>query len=82
MPVVQISVPAGTLTDEQKQRMITGITDVVVEVEGIPQVRSGTFVLISEIADGGWGMGGDAWRLVDFARLGGANPETKDWRPA
>ena len=67
MPVVQISVPAGSLTDEQKQRMVAGVTDVVVDVEGLPQVRAGTYVLINEVPDGGWGIGGKAWTLEEMA---------------
>jgi 4-oxalocrotonate tautomerase len=71
MPVVQISVPEGSLTLEQKQRIIAGVTDVLVEVEGIPQVRAGTVVLVNDVPDGGWGIAGKAWTLADFAdRLG------------
>lgn len=47
--------------------MISGITDVVVEVEGFAQVRRGTFVLVNEVPDGGCGMAGKAWTLEDFA---------------
>lgn len=63
MPVVQVSVPAGTLSTDQKQQLISRITDVVVDVEGIPQLRAAVHVLINEIADGGWGTGGKAWTL-------------------
>jgi 4-oxalocrotonate tautomerase len=74
MPVVQISVPEGSLTEEQKQRMVAGVTDVMVEVEGIPHVRAGTVVLVSDIPDGGWGIGGKAWTLADLgARLAKAD---------
>ncbi|MCW2663079.1 MAG: tautomerase [Mycobacterium sp.] len=63
MPVVQVSVPAGVLSNDQKQQLISRITDVVVDVEGIPQLRGGVHVLINEVADGGWGTGGKAWTL-------------------
>lgn len=63
MPLVQVSVPEGALTQDQKRRMIEKITDVVVEVEGIPAVRGGTYVLINDIPDGGWGSGGKALTL-------------------
>jgi 4-oxalocrotonate tautomerase len=46
--------------------MIEKITDVVVEVEGIPAVRNGTTVLINEIPDGGWGSRGHALTLADM----------------
>lgn len=72
MPLIQISVPAGSLTAEQKQEMIAKITDVVVEVERIPAVRAGTWVHISEVPEGGWGMGGRAFTLAGLAELTGA----------
>jgi 4-oxalocrotonate tautomerase len=63
MPVVQISVPEGALSKDQKQQLISRITDVVVDVEGIPQLRPTVHVLVNEVADGGWGAGGKAWTL-------------------
>lgn len=63
MPLVQISVPQGALTQSQKQQLVSRITDVVVDVEGIPQLRPSVHVLINEVADGGWGVGGRAWTL-------------------
>lgn len=63
MPVVTIQVPAGSLSFEKKTAMIKMVTDAVVEVEGIPAVRQATYVLIEEVPDGGWGMGGRALTL-------------------
>ena len=57
MPLVQISVPAGSLTAEQKALMVAKVTDAVVEAEGLP-VKEGTWVHINEVPDGGWGRGG------------------------
>jgi 4-oxalocrotonate tautomerase len=64
MPLIQISVPAGSLSQEQKREIVERITDVVVDVEGIPAVRQGTWVQINEVPDGGWGMAGQAWTLA------------------
>lgn len=51
--------------------MISGITDVVVDVEGFTQVPRGTFLLVNKVPDGGWGMAGKARTLEDFgAQLG------------
>lgn len=63
MPLVQISVPEGVLSQDQKEELVSRITDVVVEVEGIPQLRPSVHVLVNEVADGGWGTGGKAWTL-------------------
>jgi 4-oxalocrotonate tautomerase len=71
MPLVQISVPAGSLTPEQKTELVAKITDVMVEVERIPAVRQGTWVHINEVPDGGWGRAGEVTTLADFkARFG------------
>jgi 4-oxalocrotonate tautomerase len=66
MPLVQVSIPAGSLSAEQKRALIAGITDAVVEVEG-PAVRRGTWVHVTEVPDGGWGMGGRAFTLAELA---------------
>lgn len=63
MPLVQISVPAGSLTAEQKSQMVAKVTDACVEAEGIPAVRQFTWVHINEVPDGGWGMAGRALTL-------------------
>lgn len=63
MPIVTIKVPAASLDAAQKAAMVRKVTDAVVEAEGIPSVRRGTYVLIEEIPDGGWGAGGQAWTL-------------------
>lgn len=63
MPLVQISVPAGSLTPEQKSLMVAKVTDACVEAEGIPAVRQFTWVHINEVPDGGWGMAGRALTL-------------------
>jgi 4-oxalocrotonate tautomerase len=60
MPVVTIKVPARALDKEQKARMVQLVTDAVVEAEGFPQVRPSVHVLIEEIPDGGYGIGGRA----------------------
>lgn len=63
MPLIQISVPAGSLSQDQKTAMIAKVTDACVEAEGVPAARQFTWVQISEVPDGGWGMGGRALTL-------------------
>lgn len=66
MPFVQISIPAGSLSAERKADMIAKVTDACVEAEGIPAVRAQTFVHITEVPDGGWGIAG---RTVTLAMM-------------
>jgi 4-oxalocrotonate tautomerase len=63
MPVVTLQVPEGVYTAKMKEQIVAKITDAVIEVEGIPQLRSHVTVLVTEIADGGWGTGGHALTL-------------------
>jgi 4-oxalocrotonate tautomerase len=56
MPFANFKVPAGTLTDEQKERIVHRTTDLYVEIYG-ERARPNTMVLIEEVADGGWGIG-------------------------
>jgi phenylpyruvate tautomerase PptA (4-oxalocrotonate tautomerase family) len=58
-PLVELQVPAGVLTIEQKAAMIKGITDVVGNAIKLPPDPSRiSFVQILETADGGFGVNG------------------------
>ena len=59
MPVVNVSLVEGVFSSEQKEEMISKITDVMVSLEG-EFMRDKTFVLIEEIKSGNWGIGGKA----------------------
>jgi 4-oxalocrotonate tautomerase len=66
MPVVTVQVPAGALSETQKANLISKVTDVVVEVEGFPAIRPSVHVLIEEVPNGGYGVGG---RAVDVEKV-------------
>jgi 4-oxalocrotonate tautomerase len=57
MPFANLKVPAGTLNDDQKQELVTGVTDLYASVYG-DRARANTLVLVDEVVDGGWGVGG------------------------
>jgi 4-oxalocrotonate tautomerase len=57
MPFANMKVPAGTLSAEQKKQAVDAITDLYVEFYG-EQARPNVMVLVDEVADGGWGIGG------------------------
>ena len=57
MPLVDIHVIRGVFTSEQKRAMIERVTDVMVGIEG-ENMRSVTWVKISEVGSGEWGIGG------------------------
>lgn len=65
MPFANFKVPAGTLTDEQKQTLVTRTTDLYVELYG-ERARPNTMILVDEVVDGGWGIGGGVLTHADL----------------
>ncbi|MFI9835727.1 tautomerase family protein [Nonomuraea sp. NPDC051941] len=62
MPFANLKVPADTLTPESKKKLIDAVTDAVTDayadVYG-ERARATTLVLLEEVPDGGWGLGGN-----------------------
>ncbi|MFJ6070009.1 4-oxalocrotonate tautomerase family protein [Streptomyces sp. NPDC093065] len=68
MPFAHFQVPAGTLTPEDKKKLIERTTDLYAEIYG-ERARPTTVVLVDEVPDGGWGVAG---KVLTAAMLGGA----------
>jgi 4-oxalocrotonate tautomerase len=61
-PVVELYVPAGLLTLEQKSAMVKGLTDVVRGAMKLPpDPTRRLFVAIMETAEGGFGVNGQVF---------------------
>jgi hypothetical protein len=61
-PLVELQVPVGVLTLEQKAAMIKGITDVVFNaIKLAPGPARLSFVQIIETAEGGFGVNGQVF---------------------
>jgi phenylpyruvate tautomerase PptA (4-oxalocrotonate tautomerase family) len=60
-PLVDVHVPAGVLTLEQKAAMIKGITDVVLKATKLSDPARKSFVQILETAEGGFGVNGQVF---------------------
>ena len=58
MPLVQIKGVGGYLTLEEKQTLISRVTDAVLSVEG-EGLRDVTWVTIEDVDSGAWGVGGN-----------------------
>ncbi|MFE0250834.1 4-oxalocrotonate tautomerase family protein [Streptomyces sp. NPDC059010] len=71
MPFANFKVPAGTLTPEQKQQIITAATELYVDIYG-ERARATTLVLVEEVHDGGWGIGGDVLTLAKLLQTPGS----------
>ena len=63
MPVVHTSGAAAAPSTELKQQPISRMTSVVVEPEGIRQLRGSLHIPIERDAGGGWGDDGKAAAL-------------------
>lgn len=73
MPLVTVKVVEGVFTTEQKQEMISRITDAVVDIEG-EALRPVTWVLVEEVDSGLWGIGGTGLTTTDVQSLQGRVP--------
>ena len=57
MPLIDVHLIEGVFSAEQKRQMIEKLTDAMVSIEG-ESMRGVTWVKISEVASGDWGIGG------------------------
>ncbi|ALV53166.1 4-oxalocrotonate tautomerase family protein [Streptomyces althioticus] len=57
MPFAHFKVPADTLSSDDKKKIVERTTDLYAEIYG-ERARATTVVLVDEVADGGWGVGG------------------------
>ena len=57
MPLVQVKLIEGVFSQDQKQEMITRLTETMVDIEG-EAMRPVTWVLVEELNSGEWGIGG------------------------
>ena len=67
MPFANFKVPAGTLDEKQKEEIVTRTTELYVEIYG-ERARANTMVLVEEVTDGGWGIGGNVLTLAMLAQ--------------
>jgi len=57
---VNILTPVGVLDRDKKLGVVQEMTAIVADAAGDPSLAEGTWVLISEAPDGGWGIAGHA----------------------
>ena len=71
MPLVTIDVIKDVFTPDQKARLIAGVTEAMVAVEG-EAMRPVTWVRVQEFEQGDWAIGGQALRAADVHAMGKA----------
>lgn len=68
MPLIEVKVFKDELSADQSRDLIGKITDAVTEVTS-EKLRGVTWVVIEEVKDGQWGVGGNALGLGDVKKI-------------
>jgi phenylpyruvate tautomerase PptA (4-oxalocrotonate tautomerase family) len=66
---VQIITPPAALTRAGQKQLVKEVTEIVTKISGDPTQAGRTWVLLTEAAEGGWGLSGTAFGREEFASL-------------
>jgi phenylpyruvate tautomerase PptA (4-oxalocrotonate tautomerase family) len=66
---VQVLTPPAALTREGQRELVADATAIVTRISGNPSQASRTWVLLTEAAEGGWGIAGTAFGREEFRAL-------------
>ena len=66
---VQIITPPAALTRAGQKQLVAEVTEIVARISGDPTQAGRTWVLLTEAAEGGWGLSGTAFGREEFAAL-------------
>ena len=73
MPLINVKVIAGVFDESEKRRMIEGLTEAMVAIEG-ENMRPVTWVIVEEVASGEWGIAGQPLSTADVKALAAGAP--------
>ncbi len=68
MPFIEIKMFKNELDEKQSEMLIEKVTDAVTEVTS-EKLKDVTWVVIQEVNDGNWGVGGQAIALADVRKI-------------
>jgi phenylpyruvate tautomerase PptA (4-oxalocrotonate tautomerase family) len=66
---VQVVTPPAALTRDGQKQLVADATAIVARISGDPSQAGRTWVLLTEAAEGGWGIAGTAFGGEEFAAL-------------
>jgi phenylpyruvate tautomerase PptA (4-oxalocrotonate tautomerase family) len=66
---VQVVTPPGSLDRDGQRRLTREATEIVARLSGDPSQAARTWVILTEAAEGGWGLAGTAFGRAEFAAL-------------
>ena len=73
MPLINVKVIEGVVTDDQKTQIVKSLTEAMVGVEG-ENMRSVTWVVVEDVKSGSWGIGGQPLTTADVKALAAGAP--------
>ncbi len=73
---VQVITPPGALTRAGQKSVVADSTQIVAKISGDPTQGARTWVLLTEAAEGGWGIAGTAFGREEFAALAAKSSAT------
>ena len=73
---VQVLTPPGVLTRDGQKQLVADATAIVARIAGDPTQAARTWVLLTEAAEGGWGIAGTAFGESEFAALAARKPQS------
>jgi 4-oxalocrotonate tautomerase len=68
MPLVDIKLIEGVFSEDEKEKLIKDVTDVIVSFMG-ENLRSYILVVVQEVKSGSWGVGGQAIGLDEVRAM-------------
>ena len=69
---VQIITPPGALLRSGQKQLVQDVTAILADICGDPSQAKRTWMLLTEAAEGGWGIAGTAYGREEFAALAAA----------
>jgi phenylpyruvate tautomerase PptA (4-oxalocrotonate tautomerase family) len=66
---VQVITPPAALSREGQKQLTKEVTEIVAKISGEATQAARTWVLLTEAAEGGWGIAGTAFGREEFAAL-------------
>ena len=66
---VQVITPPAALSREGQKQLVREITEIATRISGDPAQAERTWVILTEAAEGGWGLAGTAFGKEEFAAL-------------
>ena len=66
---VQVITPPGSLNREGQRQLVREATAIVTRISGDEAQAARTWVILSEAAEGGWGLAGTAFGVEEFTAL-------------